>query len=169
MAYVAVLLGLVLLVLAVRHFVLLWEMNRITRDLHNSDIDVTKEKLTIKILNNSLENLCKQVNQRLTDLSSLCIAAGKHERELRTQIASISHDLRTPLTAILGYITIMKSMPEKSAEYLQIIENRALALQALIEQFYELSVMEDSSTILELEPVDATSVLTNCMLGNYPH
>jgi signal transduction histidine kinase len=41
-------------------------------------------------------------------------------------------------------------------------------LQSLIEQFYELSMIEDFYTAFELEPIDAVAVLTDCLLGNYP-
>jgi signal transduction histidine kinase len=163
-----VLFVLIIIALAVRHIALRGEINRITQDLRKINTGMVRDKLRFSILHKPLESLCQQINQGLEIIDKARIDAKNHEIELRTQITNISHDLRTPLTAILGYISMIKTAPEKSAEYLQSIEGRAFALQGLIEQFYELNVIEDSHTLLALEPVDATAVLTDCLLGYYP-
>ena len=62
---------------------------------------------------------------------------------------------------------MIRSTPQKTADYLEIIADRSKVLQTLVEQFYELSIIEDSDTELALEPVDITSILTNCLLGSY--
>lgn len=167
MGYIALLLVVIILFLAARLFVLRREIMRISKALEELNTSMANGKLTVAILHKPLENLCMQINCGLEIRDKARISTENHEAELRAQISNISHDLRTPLTAILGYISMMRSTPEKSASYLKIIEDRSRALQALVEQFYELSVIEDSHTDLALEPVDVTAAITNCMLGNY--
>lgn len=167
MGCIAVLLAIVVVFLAVRLFILRREIVRISNDLQELNTGMTNGKLTVAMLHKPLEHLCRQINLGLEIRDKARIDTENHEAELRAQISNISHDLRTPLTAIMGYISMMKSAPEKAERYLEIIEGRSKALQALVEQFYELSVLEDSRTELMLEPVDITAALTNCLLGNY--
>lgn len=167
MEYLAVLLAIATVVFAVRLFILRREITRMSNDLYELNTGARNGKLTVTTLNKPLENLCQQINSGLEVRDKARINTENHEAELRAQISNISHDLRTPLTAILGYISMMKSTPTKAEGYLDIIEDRSKALQALVEQFYELSVIEDSQTGFVLEPVDITAAVTNCVLGNY--
>ena len=90
-----------------------------------------------------------------------------HEQRLRDSIAYTSHDLRTPLTAILGYISMSKSDHEKAPHYLDVIEERANTLHRLIEEFYELNVIDDENYSITLERVDISAIVTNCILACY--
>ena len=163
MFYIVIALALLVIVLAARLLFLRYEINQISSNLKDLNKGTSRKKLTVTMIHKPLENLCQQVNAEMEVL----FEAGKHESELRAQISNISHDLRTPLTAILGYISMAKLAPEKESVYLDIIERRSKALQSLVEQFYELSMIEDSLIELVLEPIDVTAVLTNCLLGHY--
>ena len=69
----------------------------------------------------------------------------ERERSLRRQIANVSHDLRTPLTSILGYLQLLEDEALPAAErreYLAVVASRAKALQSLITSFYDLSRLE---------------------------
>ena len=156
-------LALVVIFLTARLFFFRREINRISNNLKELSSGSSRQKLTVEILHKPLENLCQQINAEM----EVCNDAKKHESNLRAQISNISHDLRTPLTAILGYISMAEDAPKKNTAYLEIIESRAKALQSLIEQIYELSVIEDTQTELEAETIDITAALTNCLLGHY--
>lgn len=78
------------------------------------------------------------------------------EKELRTQIENISHDLRTPLTAIIGYMELL-DMEKMSAEDREMIGNimkKAKSLQGLIGNFYDLSRLEVGDYRLSMEKLD---------------
>ena len=74
------------------------------------------------------------------------------DRELKEAVANISHDLRTPVTAIRGYLDLLdqEEMPEDVRRYLLIIENRIEALSDLLDELFIYSVyassMEDEET-----------------------
>jgi len=167
MVYIVIALLLIILILTARLISLHHEISRVSKSLYELNTGVTGQKLTITMLHRPLETLCQQINLEITDRDKARIAVENHEAELRAQISNISHDLRTPLTSILGYISMAKASPEKVADYLETIEGRSKALQSLIEQFYELSVIEDSRNEMILKPVDATAILTNCLLDSY--
>ena len=159
----------VLIVIAVVGFVRQFLQSREIRRLSNilKDALDTERKLTTTFGNRAIEELCESVNDKVDALNESVIAAQNREVRLRAGIANISHDLRTPLTAILGYLELLKINPKKTAEYTEIVEDRANVLCELVETFYELSVADDENRPLSLEKIDANAILTNCVLGCY--
>ncbi|MFG6353021.1 MAG: HAMP domain-containing histidine kinase, partial [Oscillospiraceae bacterium] len=94
----------------------------------------------------------------------------RKEQALRRQIANVSHDLRTPLTSILGYLQLLEGdglSPEKKAEYLSVVEGRARTLQTFIASFYDLSRIEGGELPLEREQVDLTRALSDQLAAAY--
>ena len=94
----------------------------------------------------------------------------ERERSLRQQIANVSHDLRTPLTSILGYLQLLEDpkLPEgERREYLAVVESRAKALQSLITGFYDLSRLEGGEYPLEQEPVNLYTSLSGLLAAFY--
>ena len=89
---------------------------------------------------------------------------------MRQQIANVSHDLRTPLTSILGYLQLLEGeglSPEKREEYFKVIEGRARTLQTFIAAFYDLSRIEGGELPLEREKVDLGRLLSDQLTGAY--
>lgn len=83
-------------------------------------------------------------------------------------MTNISHDLRTPLTAILGYLELLEQ--EKKSESvkksLDVIENRAQALKELTQELFQYTVILAQDK-LTLEPIDLREVLEESILGFY--
>lgn len=63
------------------------------------------------------------------------------DRELKEAVTGISHDLRTPLTAICGYLELLEKEPENVPRYLPLIENRTEAMKQLTEELFRYSVI----------------------------
>ena len=116
-----------------------------------------------------LEELLEAINENLTAIRREHIVYEKNERLLKEQIENISHDLRTPLTAILGYLKLIdkEHFNETDAEYLAITIRRSETLQALITQFYELSRVTSHDFSIKKEPVDAARILREICLAYY--
>ena len=94
----------------------------------------------------------------------------RQERAIRQQIANISHDLRTPLTSILGYLQLLEGeglTAEERREYLSIVQGRARALQSMIVSFYDLSRLEGGEYPLSRERVDLYHVLSQLVAEFY--
>ncbi len=117
-----------------------------------------------------LEELLAQINGLLEDKERETRALRSREESLRRQIANVSHDLRTPLTSILGYLQLLERgdlSPEESHHYLDIVAGRAKVLQDLITSFYDLSRIEGGEYPLELQPVDLRRALEPLLAGFY--
>lgn len=90
------------------------------------------------------------------------------DRELKEAVTNISHDLRTPLTAICGYLDLVDKEPlsENAKRYLSLIENRTEAMKQLTEELFRYSVIL-STQELELETVCLNSVLEESIAAFY--
>lgn len=86
----------------------------------------------------------------------------KSQRMKAELITNVSHDLKTPLTAIITYIDLMKDeniTEEKRREYLEILERKSLRLKVLIEDLFEVSKANSHSISLHITDVDIMSLI----------
>ena len=90
------------------------------------------------------------------------------EERLKQNISDIAHDLRTPLSAIRGYITLLENCTEKEKkEYLNIIQRKSEDLNLLINNFYEVSLLDNSSLKIDTTPIDIVQVIMDIVISNY--
>lgn len=118
----------------------------------------------------ALEELLKELNRLLERMQEAERAYRQKDHLFRQQIANISHDLRTPLTSILGYIQLLagqKCSGAERLEYTAIIQKRAQGLETLIADFYELSRLESGEYPLNPEPVVLNAVLSEQLAAYY--
>ena len=104
-----------------------------------------------------MEALFEEINRALDRRQSEEIQHMLAEKELRRQIANISHDLRTPLTSIIGYLQLAQAdgtSTEERAHALEVIGARTRSLQMLISGFYDLSRLDANEYSLNLQQVD---------------
>ena len=117
-----------------------------------------------------LEELLAQIHGLLEDKERETRALRSQEESLRRQIANVSHDLRTPLTSILGYLQLLGRedvSPEETRHCLEIVEGRARVLQDLITSFYDLSRIEGGEYPLKRQAVDLRRALEPLLAGFY--
>lgn len=110
------------------------------------------------------------LNQHILKTQQERIYFQKKEQSIRTEISNVSHDLRTPLTSIVGYLELIKNMDISEAEkeeYLNVVRKRSKNLQSLIEQFYDLSRLNDKSYTIQIETIDFHKILCDYILDYY--
>src|SRR5690606_36058927 len=121
------------------------EIKNIAGQLNKINSAKTNSKVLMTSSNKNLRNLAIEINRTLEEKQKSEIQHNNMELELRRAIANMSHDLRTPLTSILGYIQLMDDdnlTYNERKEYLDIVRRRAESLQILISSFYDLSRLE---------------------------
>ena len=134
--------------------------DRLTADT-NTLIDLsTRDPYMRKLaadINTQLRLLRKQRHKYLTG-----------DRELKEAVTNISHDLRTPLTAICGYLDLLdkEDKSENTSRYLSLIGNRVEAMKQLTEELFRYSVILSTRDIV-LEPVCVNGVLEESIAAFY--
>lgn len=91
----------------------------------------------------------------------------KSQRMKTELITNVSHDLKTPLTAIITYIDLLKeenTTEEQRREYLETLERKSLRLKVLIEDLFEVSKANSGSVNLEPVPVDICHLMRQVYL-----
>lgn len=156
--------------LAVRQAILEKGLRRAARRMREQMANETTARLALPCPSAGAEELLSCLNQLLELRQEEQALYRRKEQELRRQIANVSHDLRTPLTSILGYLQLLEGegLPlEKRAEYLAVIEGRARTLQTFIAAFYDLSRIEGGELPLEREKVDLSRALSDQLAAAY--
>ncbi len=146
------------------------EINRLTLELKKLNRDGKIEKLRLSLPNKNIENLIVEINTLIDDKRKMENIYKEKDMELREAIANMSHDLRTPLTSIMGYVYLLnddKLNKEERKEYLRIIEKRSLVLNDLITNFYGLSRIQADQYEIKLEPVNLELVLGEIIAAFY--
>ncbi|MWK60427.1 sensor histidine kinase, partial [Pseudomonas otitidis] len=89
--------------------------------------------------------------------------------ELKNAVTNISHDLRTPLTAICGYLDMLdhEEQTENSQRYLRIIRGRTEIMKQLTEELFRYSVFTTVSNGTSSEPVILNSMLEDSLSAFY--
>lgn len=136
--------------------------------------EITKQisenrKLRISLSNKHIEKLAGIINEK-NDLERRAKLQILQEKEqLKQSIANISHDLRTPLTSIQGYLVLLKSCQNKEEQehYFSIIQAKADYLTELLQIFYDLSLIDSEDYILEVEKLDINRIVTDCLINKY--
>ncbi|EPB9412761.1 sensor histidine kinase [Clostridium perfringens] len=146
------------------------EINRLTLELKKLNREGKIEKLRLSLPNKNIENLIVEINTLIDDKRKMENIYKEKDIELREAIANMSHDLRTPLTSIMGYVYLLnddKLDKEERKEYLKIIEKRSLVLNDLITNFYGLSRIQADQYEIKLEPVNLELVLGEIIAAFY--
>lgn len=145
-------------------------ISQITQELQEISVQL-KENRVVKLPfpNKRLEVLLSAVNGSLKAIRTEQLQLEKREKVFRQQVENISHDLRTPLTAIIGYLRMIdkENLTQKDVEYLEIVIQRSVRMQELTNQFYELSQVTNDDFSLKLSRVDLAHVLKESCLAQY--
>jgi signal transduction histidine kinase len=168
--YVTIVSITVLLYVLTRLYFLKKEIKRATRQLNELNKNGTEKKIDIHYFDRDFEKLAEEINNQI-DLTKKAKAEKRvTENELKQAISYISHDIRTPLTSILGYIQFLELdeiTPEMRKEYTRIIKNGAMRLKVLLDDFFELSIIEQADYPVKMEMIKLNHLILEVLLGLY--
>lgn len=136
------------------------EINYISRQIAESKGEFTN--IRMNSLNKDIENLTISINELYQINQKTNVELQKSQKELKRGIANMSHDLRTPLTSIMGYIQLIKEKIETNEEvdkYIDIVERRTKTLEKLITNLYAIARVEADEYKFNLKKVDIKNIL----------
>ncbi len=145
------------------------EINNIGKSLEYIIKTDTNNLITISTSDKKLKELVIVLNKSLKELRKLELEYKNGNGELKQSITNISHDLRTPLTAIRGYLDLMdnSNQTNKQKEYLKIIDNKVIELAELTEQLFDFSKTLDLQNEIELENICINDILEEAIVSFY--
>lgn len=151
---VFLIIGLVLYILFVQR-----QLRNINRQLDKRLSEYTRQPIRLELLSRELNVLAININKCLKVEENLRLKGIQEEKNFKELIANISHDLRTPLTAIKGYQQLMKSgdLSEDQLKKLQIAQKHADELGWLIDHFFEYSYLLNTEPKLNIERINLTN------------
>ena len=161
-------LALAVLVLLVRLFLLRRSLDEIARQLGERLTQDTNSPIFLSTRDAHARKLAAELNIHLKELRRQRQRFQQGDTELKNAITNISHDLRTPLTAIQGYLDLLEreEQPENTRRYLDSIQNRMEAMTRLTEELFRYSLAADLPE-LKLEPVDLRRCLEESLVSFY--
>lgn len=114
-------------------------------------------------------HLANEINIQLRKLRAERRKFQKGDIELKNAVTNVSHDLRTPLTAIYGYLDLLEQeeKSEKVNRYIAVIKNRTEMLKQLTEELFRYSVILTSEEDLKIEPITINNVLEESIASFY--
>lgn len=106
----------------------------------------TNTLIDISSRDEDLRKLADTLNVELRRLREERWRFKQGDKELKDAVTNISHDLRTPLTAVCGYLDLLKKeeKSETAAGYLNIIENRTQVMRELTEELFDYSLLSSA-------------------------
>lgn len=141
----------------------------IERDFADRLITDTNTLIDISSSDRYMCHLANDINVQLRKLRAERRRFQQGDMELKNAVTNISHDLRTPLTAIYGYLDLLEQeeKTEKTERYLEIIRNRVDLLTQLTEELFRYSIIISTESNAIKEPVAINGVLEESIASFY--
>ena len=124
----------------------------------------------ILISDASVKKLAIFLNKELKEMRKQKLQYEYGNQELKRNITNVSHDLRTPLTAIKGYIELLKeeSLTQNGRKYISVINRKTEELTELTEQLFDFAKILDTDMVLTKEKCYLNELLEEVLASYYP-
>lgn len=164
-----ILLSVIIGMLALKIHLLHKSMEEIRLGFQQKLLDDTNTLIGISSRDRHMRRLAADLNGQLALLRSQKLSYRQGNLEITNAITNISHDLRTPLTAICGYLDLAAQTenPQDIRRYLRIIAERADALKQLTEELFSYSAAASALTETPFEEIELESALEEALASCY--
>ena len=167
--YLCIIILFITSIISIKYILLKLSLNKLYKDFEliiNSD---TNNLLTISCNDKNLKEFINKLNKNLKKLRKLELEYNQGNINLKHTITNISHDLRTPLTAIKGYLDILdkKNFTKEQIKYFNIINTKVNDLVNLTEELFNYSKILDKTYLIKKEQVCLNIVLEEVLCSYY--
>ena len=132
-------------------------LTKVTNEIASGNLDVKIEE-DLGVFNPFKDNL-----EKIQGGFKKAVQEEVKSQRMKTDlISNVSHDLKTPLTAIITYVDLLKDenlSQEKRKQYIEIVDRKSQRLQNLIEDLFEMSKASSGNITLNIEDVDIVSLM----------
>ena len=143
------------------------QIRNLTKELRENRKEFYNKQLRIQLFDKDLTKLTEECNYNL-DYQTNCKKKARYQEQLsRQSISDIAHDLRTPLTVVKGNLQLLQregTLEKKEQQYLQVCQAKTEELKNMVDDFFELSMLESDNSEIELTNINITNLLMNVIL-----
>lgn len=150
--------------LSLRHF-----LRECARELSERMATDTNTLIAVSTGDRAARRFAAEMNGQLRALRRERRRLQNGDAELKTAVTNISHDLRTPLTAISGYLDLLEheALPDEARRYLSVVRERSNAMKALTEELFRYSMLLAATDEMRMEPLSFGDALEESLAGCY--
>ena len=143
------------------------QLKEISQKLEKIQDTDSDENIMIFTDEQALMELLVQINRLLENQRKMKVDYRRSQISAKKMLSNISHDIKTPMTVILGYLEIMRINGDKEDEMLLKVEQKAKRVMELINQFFTLAKLEAGDMELEISRINICEVCRENILDFY--
>ncbi len=143
------------------------QLLQISQELAGAVDSDSEEKVMIFTDSRAVQELCAQINRLLDRHQRMLADYRRSEISSKKMLSNISHDIKTPLTVILGYLEIIRLNGGEQRELIDKVETRAKAVSDLVEQFFTLAKLEAGDMEIALSKLELCELCREVVLDFY--
>lgn len=143
------------------------KLKKISQKLEEIQDTDSDENVMVFTDNKVLMDLAAQINRLLENQRKVKVDYRRSEISSKKMLSNISHDIKTPMTVILGYLEIMRLNSSGENEMLLKVEQKAQRVMELINQFFTLAKLEAGDTEIEISKIDVCEACRENVLDFY--
>lgn len=143
------------------------KLKKISQKLEEIQDTDSDENVMVFTDNKVLMDLAAQINRLLENQRKVKVDYRRSEISSKKMLSNISHDIKTPMTVILGYLEIMRLNSSGENEMLLKVEQKAQRVMELINQFFTLAKLEAGDTEITISKIDVCEACRENVLDFY--
>ena len=143
------------------------KLKKISQKLEEIQDTDSDENVMVFTDNKVLMDLAAQINRLLENQRKVKVDYRRSEISSKKMLSNISHDIKTPMTVILGYLEIMRLNSTGENEMLLKVEQKAQRVMELIIQFFTLAKLEAGDTLITISKIDVCEACRENVLDFY--
>lgn len=143
------------------------KLKKISQKLEEIQDTDSGENVMVFTDNKVLMDLAAQINRLLENQRKVKVDYRRSEISSKKMLSNISHDIKTPMTVILGYLEIMRLNSSGENEMLLKVEQKAQRVMELINQFFTLAKLEAGDTEITISKIDVCEACRENVLDFY--
>src|SRR5690625_2351030 len=167
--YIAMIMSILAIIFFINYFLQKHQIKLLKQQLQSGQDRKNYQKVYYSSKDKSLEQLASQINDLIQYKKDIQAAGIRKEIDIKDAIASMSHDLRTPLTSIIGYLQLLEKadLPQQEQKYVLAALRRAQHLEKLINNFFSLSAIDSVDDTLSITRIDLREVVQEVIFTFY--
>lgn len=151
-------------------FLMKRDIRKIANVIDDNFLANNNRQASLNLIDKDLTLLAAKINESLYYQKNLQMEQIRTKNDLKQSVSDIAHDLRTPLTVISGNLQMVdeKNIGESDVNHLEICKKQVGIVRNMVDDFFELSLLESDTEKIELSKVNVTNQIIQFVIDHEP-